>query len=166
MRHTLRLFAVSLFVGLISDPAASQAGDGLFRRGRTRPVTPTVATRPENQVAPSPMLGTFQPSPYIFVRGNGVAGGGYSPIGFYGGNNSMVLYGPLSSLRATSAPVNTVVRGYDGIPRVTEGTGFSTPNQPDLSPFVYPNRGSNYSALRFQTTAPSRDNGAMWIDQN
>ena len=39
-------------------------------------------------------------------------------------------------------------------------------NQPTLSPFVYPTRASNYSALKFQSTPPQWDKAIMWIDQN
>ena len=47
---------------------------------------------------------------------------------------TLSLYGPLSPLRATTAPVLIYVRGYDGTIRVTEAISFSNPNLPDLSP--------------------------------
>ena len=112
------------------------------------------------------MLGTFRPTPVITVRGNGVIGGGYSPIGLYGENNSMTLFGPVSSLRQTAAPVNTVVRGYNGVATVAEGTSFSTPFQPDLSPVQYPTRASNYGALRGPGVPTRSGSGIMWVDQN
>ncbi len=112
------------------------------------------------------MLGTFRPTPYITVRGNGIIGGGYSPIGLYGINNSMTLFGPISSLRPTSAPVTTVVRGYNGVPSVAEGTSFSTPFQPDLSPVQYPTRGSNFTGLRPPSVPNQSGNGILWVDQN
>ena len=122
--------------------------------------------RPDNRLAPSPMLGTFMPGNYITVRSNGILGGGYSPIGFYGGNNSMDVYGPISALREVSAPVRTVVRGYDGGPVQVEGTSFSNPFLPELSPVRYPTRASNYSALRDPASAPRSGNGILWVDQN
>ena len=85
----------------------------------------------------SPTLGTFEPTPYLMVRGNGTTGGGYSPLDVYG-DQSMTLYGPLSALRATSAPVTTYSRGYDGRIYAGPGTSFSTPNLPGLSPVIYP----------------------------
>jgi hypothetical protein len=106
------------------------------------------------------MLGTFQPTPYITVRDNGLVGG------LYGREQSLTVYGPLSAFRQVSAPVNTIVRGYGGVPTLVQGTSFSNPNQPALSPFVYPTRASNYSALKFQTTSPQRDNGSTWVDLN
>lgn len=154
----------SAVIAASSLPA--EAGGKFFRR-HDRPMVETVAVeRPENRVAPSPMLGTFRGTPYIFVRGNGVAGGGYSTLGGYGRENSLSVYGPLSVFREVSAPIDTVVRGYDGIPRVVPGTAFSNPNQPTLSPVIYPTRASNYSALRFQGTPPQWDKALMWIDQN
>jgi hypothetical protein len=58
-------------------------------------------------------LGSFYPTPYLMVRGNAPAGGGYSPLGTFG-ETSMTLYGPLSPYRMTTAPVLTYTRGYDG----------------------------------------------------
>ena len=145
-------------------PIPAEAG-GLFRR-RERPNPAPAAPRPADQVAPSPMLGNFRPTPVITVRGNGVIGGGYSPIGLYGENNSMTLYGPISSLRQTSAPVNTVVRGYNGLATPVEGTSFSNPFQPDLSPVKYPTRASNYDALRGPGVPTRTGNGITWVDQN
>jgi hypothetical protein len=157
------ILAASILVGLTASIV--EAG-GPFRR-RPRPVVETATTtRPENRVAPSPMLGSFMPSQYVTVRGNGVIGGGYSPLGLYGRESSLSVYGPLSAFRSTSAPITTIVRGYNGLPVVAEGTSFSNPNQPTLSPVVYPTRASNYSALRFQSTPPQWDKAITWIDLN
>jgi hypothetical protein len=169
MRRPAHLaLALTLIVsaGIAGNTPSTEAGDKFFRR-RVRPVVETVTTsRPEDRVAPSPMLGSFRPTPYIMVRGNGVVGSGYSPLGNFGRENSMSVYGPLSAFREVSAPVVTVVRGYNGLPVAVEGTSFSNPFQPTLSPVVYPSRASNYSALRYQTTPPQLDRGLMWIDQN
>ena len=155
----------SLLIGSTTPPA--QAGGKLFRRRDRAPVVETVTTtRPRDRVAPSPMLGSFRPTPYVTIRDNGVIGGGYSPLGAYGREQSLTVYGPLSAFRETAAPVSTIVRGYNGVPALVEGTSFSNPNQPDLSPVIYPTRASNYSALKYQTTPPQRDKGLMWIDQN
>ena len=135
-------------------------------RRRDRVVREAAAVRPENQVIASGMLGTFQSTPVITVRGNGVIGGGYSPIGLYGENNAMTLFGPFSSLRQTSAPVNTVVRGYNGVASQAEATSFSNPFQPDLSPVKYPTRVSNYDAPRGPGILPRTGSGIMWVDQN
>ena len=168
MRRPARMMAALTLVGmvLIIQGPSVEAGGKLFRR-RGRAVVETVAApRPEDRLAPSPMLGTFRATPYIFVRDNGVAGGGYSPGGSFGRETSLTVYGPLSAFREISAPVNTIVRGYNGAPTLVEGTSFSNPNQPTLSPVIYPTRASNYSALKFQDTPPQRDKGLMWIDQN
>ena len=69
----------------------------------------------------------------MFVRGNGTAGGGYSPLGVFG-DQTMVMYGPTSSLRAIAAPVLTYTRGYDGRTVAAPGTSFSArPNLPARS---------------------------------
>src|SRR4051794_12554659 len=105
--------AASVMAGLVAP--ATEAG-GPFRR-RPRPVVETATTtRPEDRVAPSPMLGSFMPSQYVTVRSSFVAGGGYSPLGMYGREQSLSVYGPLSAFREISAPVRTVVRGYNGLP--------------------------------------------------
>jgi hypothetical protein len=166
MRRSIGLaVAWSGFLVMAGSTPWAEAGDRLFRK-RARPVVETVAApRPQDRVAPSPMLGSFRPTPYINVVGNGVVGGTYSALG-YGRENSLSVYGPLSAFRSTSAPVTTVVRGYDGLPVVVEGTSFSNPNRPALSPVIYPTRASNYSALRYQTTPPQWDSSILWIDQN
>jgi hypothetical protein len=168
MRHTRR-FSTALILAasaILGAMAATANAEGPFRR-RPRPAIETATTtRPEDQVAPSPMLGSFRPSNYVTVRGNGVVGGGYSPLGQFGREQSLSVYGPLSAFREISAPVTTVVRGYNGIPVVARGTSFSNPNQPTLSPYVYPTRASQYSALRFQSTPPQWDKAILWIDQN
>ncbi len=178
MRLTLGLLAL---IAPCFAPSDADAG-GLFRRRErvaapARVVTTTTTTtttpapvaaraRPDNRVAASPMLGTFMPGNYITVRSNGIIGGGYSPLGLYGGNTSMDLYGPFSALRATSAPVNVVVRGYDGAPVLVEGTSTSTPFLPDASPVQYPTRTSNYSAIRDPGQVPRSGNGMMWVDHD
>ena len=167
MRFALR-FSPALAMILIGSTATTALAGGPFSRRRVRNAVETVreVPRPQDRVAASPMLGTFLPTPMISVRDNGVIGGGYSPLGMYGRENSLTLFGPLSAFRATSAPITTVVRGYDGRPVLVDGVSFSNPNQPDLSPVVYPTRASNYSALPFQGTPPQRDKSLMWIDQN
>jgi len=118
-----------------------------------------------NATAPTPMLGTFYPTPYMSVRGNAPAGGGYSPLGAYGDQN-LVLYGPLSALRTSSAPVLTYVRGYDGVVHPSEGTSISYPNLPPASRVIYPTRGSYFYGFRESGTPPWWSNAANWIDQN
>jgi hypothetical protein len=161
MRTWNRLAVGLTLVGMTwSWASVAEAGDRLFRK-KTRPAIETATTTcPQEQLAPPRMLGSFQASPYVTI------GHAYSPLSFYGRESSLAVYGPLSAFRATSAPVTTIVRGYDGQAAVVEGTSFSNPNQPNLSPFVYPTRASNYSALRYQTTPPQWDKAFMWIDQN
>lgn len=110
-------------------------------------------------------LGTFEPTPYIFVGGAAPIAGGYSPLGTYG-DTSLSLNGPVASLRSMSAPVVTYSRGYDGIVREVQGTSSSTPNLPRLSPFAYPTRRSNYYAPRTSPPLSQWTSGSTWIDQN
>jgi hypothetical protein len=109
-------------------------------------------------------LGTFQPTPYLMVRGNWPLGGGYSPLDIYG-DQSMSLYGPTSPAREISAPVRTYVRGYDGTIYPGEATSFSAPNQPQLSPVIYPTPRNYYYGPRLNRTPPSWTKGTRWIDQ-
>ena len=113
------------------------------------------------------MLGTFMPTPYVTVRGNGVIGGGYSPLGHVRpraiARRSTARSPPSGRPPPRSPPSSGATTAS---PVVAEGTSFSNPNQPALSPVVYPTRASNYSALKFQSTPPQWDKAIMWIDQN
>jgi hypothetical protein len=153
-------------VGLLTWGAGGAEGGWPYRRPAV--VVPTTAPRPVPggyEPAPSPMLGTFYPSPYALVRGNWPAGGGYSPLGVYG-DQSMSVYGPLSPFRGYTAPVATYTRGYDGRPVVLEGTSFSTPNQPDLTPVVYPTQANYFYRIRETGDPPWWGSAMNWIDQN
>lgn len=130
------------------------------RAGRT-----VVVTRARPVCAPTATLGTFQPTPYIMVRGNDPVGGGYSPLGI-SGDQTMSLYGPLSPLRAQTAPVLGYIRGYDGRIRLLEGDSASNPNLPELSPVIYPTEANNYYGPRVSRTPPWWSSAINWIDQN
>jgi hypothetical protein len=128
--------------------------------------------RPANVVRPAPVcaiparatLGTFEPTPYLMVRGNWPTGGGYSPLEVYG-DMTLSLYGPISPLRSVSAPVRTYTRGYDGRLYVGEATSFSNPNLPGLSPVIYPTQGSYFYGPRLNRTPPWWSSATNWIDQ-
>lgn len=143
---------------------------GSFGRRTTRsrylPTHRVMTARPTD-LAPSPMLGSFVPNPVMTVGGAGVvAGNGWTPLQQYG-SGTLSLYGPLSSLRSTAAPVRTIQRGYNGIPRVSVGTAFSYPNLPPAGAVMYPTR-MNYSyGFRYEESPPWWDGaGANWIDFN
>jgi hypothetical protein len=110
-------------------------------------------------------LGTFYPTPVITVRGNNPLGGGYSPLDIYG-DQTLSLYGPLSPLRVTTAPVLVYVRGYDGSIRVSEAASFSNPNLPELSSVRYPTGANYYYGPRVNRLSPWGLNAINWIDQN
>ncbi len=112
----------------------------------------------------TPTLGTFAPTPYLMVRGNWPAGGGFSPLDMYG-DQSMTVYGPLSPLRATSAPITIYNRGYNGTLEARPATSFSSPNLPALSPVVYPRPANYFYAPRVDRSPPSWSSGMNWIDQ-
>ena len=145
---------------LVVGSVPAEAGHP-FRR---RPPWVETAAHP-GEVAVAPGLGTFYPDPYIIVRGNAPAGGGYTPFG-RAGDATLALYGPLSPLRATAAPVVTYTRGYDGVIHPTVGTSFSYPNLPELSPVVYPTRANVFGGFRESGTPPWWDAAHNWIDQN
>jgi hypothetical protein len=138
------------------------------RPGRAAAIVPTARTYPTAAVGAVNnygRLGTFYPTPYMQVRGNAPAGGGYSPLGTFG-ETTLSLYGPLSSLRMTSAPVMTYSSGYDGRGVVAPGTSFSAPNLPGLTPVVNPTHASYYYGFRQSGSPPWWANGMNWIDQN
>ena len=168
MKFAPRLWSIRssiaiVFVVLSAQP--SKAGGPPFHwRGRVMVETFETLPRPQDRVARTGMLGTFYPSPTTPINDNTIIGQNRSPLGSYGRENSLSVYGPLSVFRATSAPLTTVVRGYDGIPIVVQGTSFSNPLRPSLSPVIYPTRASNYSALKYQTTSPRRDSSILWLD--
>jgi hypothetical protein len=169
MRSPARSLVATALAGLVLvGPWAlsTTAGDGLFHRKARVVETVAAAPNPANRLAPTGMLGTFVPTPMVTIRDNGVIGGGYSSSNLYGFGVSLSTFGPLSAFRQVSAPVNVVVRGYDGSTAVVQGTSFSNPMQPRLSPYVYPNRMNNYTSLPIQGTPPNRNKGLMWIDQN
>jgi len=180
-RATARLAVISLLALLATEAQAQQQrrDRSLFRGPVVAypaqtpvvadPTARPVAVTPTARVVASPRrsgaLGTFVATPYMFVRGNGPAGGGYSPLGEFG-DSTMALYGPLSGLRATSAPVLTYTRGYHGTTAVVPGTSFSTPNLPGLTPVVYPTQATNYFGFRRSGEPPWWPNAINWIDQN
>ena len=81
-------------------PMGVASAQDRFELPRVQGVVP--APRPDCVNPVTSTLGTFQPTPYIMVRGNWPAGGGYPPLEFYG-DQSMVIYGPLSALRSRRA---------------------------------------------------------------
>lgn len=166
------LLAVLLLVG--TTPV--QAGGRLFRRARVAHAPAAVSQAPAyvpaarvvpyaNANAPTTMLGTFYPDNYMTVRGNFPAGGGYSPLGAMGDQN-LVEYGPLSSMRPIPAPVLTYVRGFDGRVYPTQGTAFSYPNLPTVAPVIYPTQATDVLGFPQSGTPPWWKNAINWIDQN
>ncbi len=151
-------------LALMVLPVGVAAAQDRFESPRVPGVVP--AARPVCVSPVSAQLGTFQPTPYIMVLGNGPAGGGYSSLDYYGGDQSMAIYGPLSAFRAVAAPVMTYSRGYDGRVYASPATSFSTPNLPALSPVIYPTSASYYYAPRVNRTPPQWTSGINWIDQN
>lgn len=154
-------------IGLLAW-GATRAEAGWPYRNRQRGVVPTTVTATARQT-PTPVssapLGTFYPTPVMTVRGNYPLGGGYSPADSFG-DTSLDIYGPLSALRATAAPVLTYSRGYDGRGVITEGTSFSTPNLPSLSPVIYPTQATDTNGPRQLKTPPWWPKATNWIDQN
>jgi len=149
----LTLAAIPIGPTIADDRLGPVRGRVVVTRSRQACAAPEVST-----------LGTFEPTPYLMVRGNWPTGGGYSPLEVYG-DQTLSLYGPLSPLRSVSAPVRTYTRGYDGslVPGV--GTSFSNPNLPRLSPVIYPTPASYYYGPRVNRTPPWWTTGTNWIDQ-
>ncbi len=154
---------VLCMLAALSIAQNSFGGEPRFFSSR-RPVETRFAPRVVIQGSES--LGTFEPTPYVFVRGNGTSGGGFSPLGTHG-DTTMVMYGPTSVFRSTTAPVTTYRRGYDGDLHPVSGISFSNPNLPALSPVIYPTRSSSYYRPRTEIGPVLQPkDGQFWIDQN
>lgn len=168
-RRTVLVRRLVWFLALTTGLAARVEADGPWfaRRQPARPLVPAGAVQPapDGSVNTAGRLGTFYPTPYMMVRGNAPIGGGYSPLDAYG-DTTLSLYGPLSSLRMTSAPVVTYTRGYNGSAVVQPGTSFSAPNLPSLTPVVNPTSASYYYGFRSSGSPPWWASGMNWIDQN
>jgi hypothetical protein len=165
VRHRLLFLLAAILMPAHLAAVDATAGWPPARRARVVVVQPTVVTARVAPARPPRMLGTFYPDASINIRGNFEAGGGYSPLGTFG-DTSATLYGPLSSFRTATAPVQTYERGYDGSFRPGVGTGFSTPNFPAASSLVYPNRSSVVNGSQRRTTPPQWDSAINWVDLN
>jgi len=166
MRGGLRIQgSVGLLLAGLLTCVEHRAEAGWPAGTRPRPVVVTSGLVPT--AAPVAPLGTFYPTPVMTVRGSFPTGGGYSPGDSFG-DTSLDVYGPLSALRATAAPVMTYTRGYDGTAILQEGTGFSTPNLPGISPVVYPTQATPVGGIRnpITRTPPWWPKATTWIDQN
>lgn len=132
------------------------------------PPTPHAAAVPTTIVqsypvpAPPRRLGTFYPDQIITVRSNFPAGAGYSP----GGLEDMTSYGPFSPLRASSSPLLTYERGYNGVITPTEKVVITYPNLPSAGTFVYPTQRTYRNGFPESGTPPSWKSGINWIDLN
>jgi hypothetical protein len=158
LRATIGGLVLFQFVGLSRIAWA----DDLWFRTFGRQV---VATRARPVYAQSATLGTFMPTPYMVVRSNNPLGGGYSPLDIYG-DQTLTLYGPISSLRPRTAPIRNYVRGYDGRLYISEGNSFSNPNTPELAPVIYPTEANNFFGPRVSRTPQWWSSAINWIDQN
>jgi hypothetical protein len=159
--YRLSCLTITLMILSLITPGSARAEHPL-RRTRGRVVT--VRARPVYTSPPTSTLGTFEPTPYIMVRGSMPAGGGYTPLDSYG-DQTMSLYGPFSPMRSVAAPVVTYTRGYDGQLRQSIGTSFSTPNLPGLTPVVYPTERNYYYGPRENRNPPWWTTGTNWIDE-
>src|SRR5579883_1719424 len=100
MLQQRRLRQVILGFGLLALSVQPAEAGGLFRK-HSRTVVPTTAQAP----APLPAtLGTFYATPTMTVKANWPTGTGYAPMGTYG-STAMSIYGPMSALRSTAAPL-------------------------------------------------------------
>lgn len=148
-----------LTIGVLS----AGAGEHPQRRGRRQAARPVPTARVVSPVY-GDRIGTFYPTPAIFVQASYPATNGYAPLGIYGDHN-LSVYGPFSSFRTTTAPVATYVRGYDGVVRPAESISTSYPNLPQLAPLAYPTRANDYYAPRIRDN-PAYESAIGWLDMN
>lgn len=134
MRH--RVFLIALLV-TVSGFDAAKAGDKIRRFlapspqvAQTQYAVPQQVMVDRNSVAPSPMLGSFVPNSTAWVRGNGVMGGGYTPLG-QDERTSLTMYGPLAASRAQMRDVRVLQpTGYGTLRPVSAGDAAAYPNFP------------------------------------
>ncbi|MFM7131273.1 MAG: hypothetical protein ACKO0V_18140 [bacterium] len=134
MRNTAILLALLITSTGMTD---ARAGDKIRRVFVSSPqVVQTQYTAPQqvmvdrNAVAASPMLGSFVPNSTAWVRGNGVMGGGYTPLG-QDERTSLTLYGPLAASRAQMRDVRVLQpTGYGTLRPVSVGNAAAYPNFP------------------------------------
>lgn len=156
-------FCAFLTIVTISTDDSEAGGGRRFRQTRARPRY--VATQSVQAAPIRPMTGTFYPTPYMTVGGNGFLGEtGYSPLSQYG-DSALAMYGPMAALRAKSAPVTLATTSAGGVTRLETATGFSYPFLPPASPLVYPTRAQVRGSLPYQSTPPWWDTGHGWVDQ-
>jgi hypothetical protein len=136
------------------DPAQCTGRQVVVTRARPRPVRSSGAP-----------LGTFQPTPYLWVGGSYPTGSGYTPMDTYG-DQTLALYGPLSPLRVSTAPLVVYSRGYDGQVRRIETNSFSYPNLPEVSPVIYPTEANYFYGPRVPRQTRWGSSAINWIDQN
>ncbi len=168
MTAASRRFApASLALGLALVASLPAEAGGPFPARERRALGTATDYRPTMAVgglAPSPMKGTFYPTPMMVVGGNGVSGGdGYTPMQYYG-DRAMSLYGPFAALRPISAPVTVYSRGYDGIVLPSVGNTTSYPFLPAAGAVVYPTRRNERGSFGYQMTPPTWDGGFNWVD--
>lgn len=140
----------------------ARAGEPAQCSGRKVVVT---RARPPYARSSNATLGTFQPTPYLWVGGSFPTGSGYTPMDTYG-DQTLALYGPLSALRVSTAPILGYARGYDGKIHLVEANSFSYPNLPELSPVVYPTEANYFYGPRVPRTPRWGSSAINWIDQN
>lgn len=107
------------------------------------------------------MLGTFYPTPYMTVGGNGDAG--YTPLQQYGAG-TLSLYGPFSSLRPITSETRVTTRGYRGVAQSRPAIVVTYPFLPSVTAPLYPRRVQVRGAGPVQTTPPWWDTGHYWVD--
>lgn len=136
-------------------------GQGTVRRVPADPYAPCA----DCPVAPARPLGTFYPQPYTFVPGNGIAGGGYSPLNIQGAG-TLAEYGPLSMYRQVAVPVTVYSRGYNGVAIPEPATSLIYPNLPNLNPATGRAAIAFPPTRRYYRPFQAGPGSINWIDQN
>jgi hypothetical protein len=165
-RHVCAGVVFVLGVGLPAPGGAAAQGVGGCANCPAPARGVLVPTSARAGLQPSPMLGSFYPTPVMTVGGNGFTGGsGYTPLEWYGGG-TLAMYGPFASLRATAAPVTLYRRDFSGRVRPEVATSFSYPFLPPAAPVVYPTRAQVRGTIPVESTPPWWQTGHGWVDMN
>lgn len=139
------------------------------QRGRSGyvPTSANYSVSPNrNDLAASPMLGSFVPNQTMWVRGNGMMGGGYTPFN-QDERDTMSLYGPFSANRAQMRPVQAFqTSAYGQVLPVQIGDAAAYPNYPWSDSLPGLSNSNHVFRPRSSAILPGWSTDSDTIDQN
>ncbi len=152
--RTLTWVTLSLFAGLVSVPTLAHSEE------RPTVVSNTVIVTSQVR-AP---LGSFAPTPTLFLGGSEFSNGGYTPLSG-SPRRSILVHGPVSAYRAVTVTQPLVTTDFRGGLTVTEGYQFVYPYYPRVfDPIPSPRPRLNRITPTSFRSRSSRPSGINWYD--